>query len=66
MPNNGDDQNGCFSRHKMKDLRGFADCVKWAREQGMEVEFVDAAIYALERGESLTEAIWFANCEWDL
>lgn len=63
MPGDG---KGCFSRHTHQELLNFLMGVKNAEENGMQLEFLDAVISQLEGNELMSQAIWFANCEWDL
>ena len=59
-------EKGCFGRHTQEELEAFLKGIKNAEANGMQQEFVDAVLFDLERGESMRDAIWFANCEWDL
>lgn len=44
----------------------FLMALKDASEYNMEQPFVAFVLEALFRGESLADAIWYAQCEWDL
>lgn len=45
---------------------GFLRGLRGAEESGLETEYVAYVIKALRRGETMAEAIWYAQCEWDL
>lgn len=57
---------GCFGRHTLKELDSFLLGIKNAERAGMQREYVDAVLHDLTHGTSMRNAIWFANCEWDL
>lgn len=48
------------------DAKAFLRGLEGAAESGMQIEYVDFVVKDLRRGATMEEAIWFAQCEWDL
>lgn len=48
------------------DAAHFLRALKHATDNGLEHEFVLDVFHSIRRGEPVSEAIWYANCEWDL
>lgn len=48
------------------DAKAFLNGLEGAKESGMESEYVIDVIRAIKKGETMTDAIFYAYCEWDL
>ena len=56
-----------LSRHSQEDVARLANWLADIRkEHAMDVEALDAVLYALSSGINMEQAIWYATCEWDL
>lgn len=48
------------------DIDQLIDALAWARECGLEHEFLEFFLNDYATTKSIPSAIWYANCEWDL
>lgn len=48
------------------EVENFIKTFEWAKENGLECEFVESFLQDFESTKSIPSAIWFASCEWDL
>lgn len=55
-----------MTEEQINDAKAFENAYANAKECGMETEFFVYFMDDIRRGESVTEAIWYAYCEWDL
>lgn len=55
-----------MEENEIEDAKIFLDALKSAKEYGMEIEFFAFFLADIKRGASVADAIWYANCEWDL
>jgi hypothetical protein len=50
----------------IKTAKDFIASLEWAKECGLELEFMTFFFEEFKRSKSVYESIWYANCEWDL
>lgn len=55
-----------MTEEQINDAKAFENAYAYAKENGLETEFFVFFMDDIRRGESVTEAIWYAYCEWDL
>ena len=53
-------------QEELKQAKMFFDALSWAKENGLEYEFFIFFLDNIKHGESIPNAIWQANREWDL
>jgi hypothetical protein len=53
-------------REIVKELDGFFDALRWAKECGLEYEFMEFFLRDYGNNKDVNAAIFYANCEWDL
>lgn len=53
-------------RQIRQELSAFFSALKWAKVNGLEYEFMEFFLREYGIGKSVPNAIWYANCEWDL
>jgi hypothetical protein len=55
-----------MEENEINDAKLFIDALAWAKQHGLEIEFFNFFLADIKRGASVEDAIWYANCEWDL
>lgn len=55
-----------MEENEINDAKLFIDALAWAKQHGLEIEFFTFFLADIKRGASVEDAIWYANCEWDL
>lgn len=55
-----------MNEDEVNEAKAFIDAFIWSRECGLDVEFVQFFLDEFKRSGNVYEAIWYANCEWDL
>lgn len=55
-----------MNKDEIDAVKTLIESIKWARESGLEVEFVQFFLDEFKRTGNVYESIWYANCEWDL
>ena len=50
----------------MKEAKTLFEAIKWGKQHGLETEFLMCFLEEFKQGVSVDDAIWSANCEWDL
>jgi LAS superfamily LD-carboxypeptidase LdcB len=51
---------------KLNEVYGLLKTLAWAKECGLEYEFMVSFLEDYENTKSVPSAVWFATCEWDL
>lgn len=52
--------------NKIEDLEHLINFVEWAKQHGLQIEFLDTFIEQIKLGKSIRESYYFSNYEWDL
>jgi hypothetical protein len=55
-----------MNEDKVKQTKDFIASLNWARDCGLELEFVEFFLDEFKRTGNVYESIWYANREWDL
>lgn len=48
------------------EITNFLDALAWAKECGLQYEFMEFFLRDYGNNKNVREAIHYANCEWDL
>jgi hypothetical protein len=51
---------------RYNEIDQFLKALAWAKQCGLETEFMLSFLQDFEQTKSIPSAIWFADCEWDL
>jgi hypothetical protein len=51
---------------RYQEIEHFLKSLAWAKECGLETEFMLSFLQDFEQTKSIPSAVWFADCEWDL
>jgi hypothetical protein len=51
---------------QLAEVRGFLVSLGWAKQQGLEAEFMISFLQDYAITKDIASAVWFADCEWDL
>lgn len=47
-------------------IEHFLKYLDWAKENGVEIEFMNSFLQDYSYNSNINQAVWFAVCEWDL
>lgn len=50
----------------LRDAQLVISAIDYAKQHGLELEFVDSLLFELKAGHTVDDAIYFAMYEWDL
>lgn len=50
----------------IKEVEHLLRSLQWAKDNGLELEYLVSFLEDFRSTGSVMEAVWFAECEWDL
>ncbi len=55
-----------MTKDDIEKSKALIEAIKWASECGLTSEFITFFLDEFKRCGNVYDAIWYANCEWDL